>query len=1306
MHHAIYDGAAISLLQEEVEKVYWNRDTGPAISPEPFLREMLGLNFPAAHEFWGHHLHNFEPVKFPDLTGRSSAAKRSMTGSSVSSRQLNVPLEHIETACRSQGMSLLSLCQAAWAKVLTAYTGESDVCFGNVLSGRTLPVTGIERLVFPCFNTLPVRVKISPASTNSDVLKILTIFNAKCLPFQLTPLRRIKSWISSTSERLFDSLLILQHPARVLDNSIWSLDSDVGEMDIPVVCELLPSHFNDTLSVVLHSLRTVVLEEDTHLIFKLFEEAVHSLIQDPTKMALDWTISDLKLLAISNSEPSAAQPICGELIHSGFAEQVHLRPNALALDFWKDSGNRALWSFSDLDRESSTIALHLHEHGVELEEAVPICMPKSPTFYASILAVLKYGAAFTPIDDQAPSGRKRFMVEQLDAKVILYCNSVDMSWCARTCINVSDFPKSQSSVMSRCPLVKSHNLAYRLYTSGSTGQPKAVSVEHRQVVHTLSASRSIIPWSDRTRLLNFAAITFDMCYYDIFMALSYGFTLCSASQNRLFDEIPNVISEMKISMLDLTPSVAFTINPEKAPSVEYLYCIGEAMPQQLADTWYPKCVNSYGPTEAAMCVSIFRTSPAIKSFVFGKPFPTVSFIVLQRWTSRPAPVLGVGELCIGGSQVAREYHANQKLTAKRFGNCDGRRFYKTGDLVRMLGDGYFEFIGRLDDQVKIRGQRIELEEINTVIKETHTKINTVSTQVLRVTESSMDQLVAFLAVSPRIRQEQEEQIKVAASNTASSMLPAYMVPTVYLVLEKLPFSAAGKIDKRALAKIYRDNSQIAPTETEYGVSKELTSQEQLIRDTFSSFAPDFKIEDIRHSTSIYSLGLDSITATQIANRLRQAGYRCSAVDVLERPTVVRLAELIADQIEASPNGKSGGTKIQELVDLGAFDSDNRLKVCSKLSISITSVAAIRPCTPLQNGMVAQFMHSKGRAYFNHTEMSLGPSLNIDQLRDAWDIVLEKHEMLRTGFVQTERSGSPFAMITYRARKASLPYSELPKFQHSRLWRQEIAQEVLLSLQEPPWRLRILKISDKEQASSNRGHTMLFSAHHALYDAQSLSVIFTDLAHAYHGRRVSLSPSLDPVLSHVLQWSFEESLDQQHFWKELGQRTTSSRFPEMTPLHVCSGEQLVSCKTSLGLIELEKACRHAGVSMQAAVQRAWASVLSQYVDEPNVTFGTVLSGRSFGGAEDVVFPLITTLPVPINMNKGAHDAMQDLMNLSTSLLRFQFTPLARAKQLMCKQEELLFDTILVYQKAAAMNEESYLCKMVDEKATADVSVHAL
>lgn len=400
-----------------------------------------------------------------------------------------------------------------------------------------------------------------------------------------------------------------------------------------------------------------------------------------------------------------------------------------------------------------------------------------------------------------------------------------------------------------------------------------------------------------------------MCYYDCFMAWSYGFTLCSAAKGHLLGDLEGTIKTLKASMLELTPTVASTLTAENLPDVEILYCIGEAMPQKLVNDWDGRCLNSYGPTgneisllllgseanqgiEAAMCCTITPTSKQIKSSNIGKPFPTASFIILSRNGKYMIPTFGSGELCIGGPQVAREYHNNPQLTNDRFIRLGEVIVYRTGDLVRMLADGTFEFIGRADDQVKIRGLRVELDEISSVLREGHSGVKDAATVVLRHSEDAKQQLVSFLAVEGRKQHgtavtvlgvnSQTEDILATSRNAAREKLPRYMIPGVILIIDHIPRSAAGKVDKKALGVLFKSqNIQSFGVSNVEGEGEDTwTEDERKIREVFSQISR-VPVEQISRSSTIYEIGLDSISTAQVAMQLKRVGLQISILDILE-----------------------------------------------------------------------------------------------------------------------------------------------------------------------------------------------------------------------------------------------------------------------------------------------------------------------------------------------------------------------------------------------------------------------------------------
>ncbi|KAF2843129.1 nonribosomal peptide synthetase 2 [Patellaria atrata CBS 101060] len=1292
-HHALYDGIAIEQLLYEVEQVYSYRELPKPVSYGPFMEEVTSLDREEAATYWTSLLQDFEPSVFPPLHGKSLSARKNLRSRKSYTGDICIPLDSLDAYCQRFSCTLLALAQAAWVQILSIYIGESDICFGNVVSGRALPIDDLERLVAPCFNTLPVRIDLNLHRKNVDLVNTLHTLNIQSLPFQLTPLRHIQNRLVKDGERLFDTLFILQKPSRPLDKNIWTLVEDVGEMDFPLVCELAPNRNDNRLILSLHYHNSIISDTDITNIFHTYAAALTSCVKYPQGDVLDFPDLQQNLCSIANSDFTMLEPKTGYLLHSAFENNVQEFPNTLALSFQHDNGSSTHWTFDELNRYANKIAHALCSRDVQVDEAVPICLPKSPLYYACVLGILKAGGAFTPIDPNLPAERKAMMVEELKAKVMLFSGQVDISWSDQILLINADEVQSQPEDNVNIRGLKPSNLAYRLYTSGSTGKPKAVSVEHRSPVQTIENSRSIVPWRKNSRLLQFAAITFDMCYYDCFMAWSYGFTLCAATQNAMLNDLSGIINSTKITMLDLTPSVARGLRRSAVPSVEYLYCIGETMSQQLIDEWEDICVNSYGPTEAAFCCTIFPVTKEVKPSVIGNPFPSTSFHILSKDGRLLVPKLGIGELYIGGAQLAREYHANDKLTNSAFITRDKRRLYKSGDLARMLSNGTIEWIGRSDDQIKIRGLRVELDEISNVVKKATPTVKDVTTILSRISDDSKEQLVTFLTTKRDVGRSDESTIKKVIANVCRKLLPSYMVPNFFIFVESFPLSAAGKVNRKALNELFREKYKDEDRdEDEDNLESQWSQDESALRDILTDLSP-ISSQRIIKSQTIYQLGLDSISAVQIASRLRESGRKVSAADVLSHPKIADLVKFLNDRVDVS-------AEFQPTFDFQGFHEKFSHPVYQTYKIQKEDVESIFPCTPLQQGILAQFLQSGGLRYYNSVQFKVPEGLTGEILQGAFEKIVERYQILRTGFTNINDPEAQFVMVTYQPGVVKTPVDVLSseddgKFDVRR-WRENSAAHVLDSIHLPPWRSVIHHIDNQ----------LVFdlSMLHALYDARSLSMILDDLALVCHNEQLPELDPIEPVLGTILHAGTSETEDQKQFWKDISSDILINRFPNMSPLKVDVRKFEVAVRVcSRKKSDLEAACREANITIQAAGQAAWARILSSYIGEPSVTFGVVLSGRTIDGAESAAIPCITTIPVSAKNRQSNRELLDSMMHFNVSVQNYQFTPLNKIQRWANHTDVPLFDTIFAYQKISGDESRSKQWELLEEEATADYAV---
>jgi amino acid adenylation domain-containing protein len=1291
-HHAVYDGTAVQTLLREVQEVYHHQILPPPISYDAYLQDMLSQDFAEANNFWTASFHDFESTAFPDLTGKS--LKEPHVCASWQQR-LQLPLGEARGACQNASVTLLSVIHATWAKLLYFYTGVSDVCFGNVVSGRTLPGHDLERLVAPCFNTLPVRVNFDFRKNNAALAKQTHACNVESFAFQLTPLRRIQNVVLKDGGRLFDTLVILQQPGEPLDNTIWALEEDRGDMDLPLVCEILQNETEDRLDLILHYHSTILSEREAKILVETFDATLTTIINQPNAAASDalGLPPNLQTEFSSSMEVPESRK---QYLHSGFERNVQTDPNRPALEFLHANGARTTWSFEALNEKANGIARALIDHGVKLEQIVPIHISKSPLFYASILGVLKAGAAFVPVHPDLPDERICLMLEELKAEVVLCTEDSTLpSGCDG--VNTIDAEAAKSSPVFGpvVNLITSTNLAYCIFTSGSTGVPKAVSMEHRAPMQTIECSRSLVPWSGSSRLLQYAATTFDMCYYDCFLAWTLGFTLCAAEQDMMLNELPKIINTLNVDLLDLTPSIAASLVRSEVPYVKWLYCIGEAMTPDIVKDWEGACVNSYGPSEAAFCTTIYPVSKEVKPSVIGAPFPSTSFAVFPESGDWPLPLLGIGELYIGGAQLARGYYNRPELTAEKFVTKYGQKFYRSGDIVRMLSNRNFEFIGRADDQVKIRGLRVELGEINNTLRDSYSDITAVVTQILKKDATAKEQLVAFLVMREPIDNLKREEIRHLLRQAAKHRLPSYMVPQFFAFVDEIPRSQAGKVDKRALVRIFQlltDINTLANGTPEQVIEHSWTTLESRIRHVLARLS-NTPLVEVSPTTTIYQLGLDSISAVQVATALRREGYRVNAADVMKYLTCID----IAAHLEQNAAVLLQPTNVQ--FDFDAFDSKHRQQVLASCKVNNEHIVAIRPCTPLQTGMLSQMLAKDGAVYVNYLRLELDPGVDLDNLKQAWENTRATHQILRTGFVHLNDKDHPFGMIEYIAKATTLPWdviSENNTFETSDVWLERLQRLAVSETHKPLWNIRIDCKNDTKYLD--------LAIFHALFDAQSLQSILRDVLTTSKGQGLQHPTELNAVIDGILQRSTDYSKQAKEFWTEMGRQAVPCRFPNLAPLRYDSQLPVICSRRSRkSLLEIEEACRQSNTSLQAVGIASWLSLISAYTGEGTATCGVVLSGRSFEDAENAVFPCINTVPFAHAVTVGSKDMLNAVTSMITEVQQHQHVPLNDIQRLMGFQNEALFDTIFAYQKLSAHEDKYVPWRIVDEKATIEYPV---
>ena len=541
----------------------------------------------------------------------------------------------------------------------------------------------------------------------------------------------------------------------------------------------------------------------------------------------------------------------------------------------------------------------------------------------------------------------------------------------------------------------------------------------------------------------------------------------------------------------------------------------------------------------------------------------------------------------------------------------------------------------------------------------------------------------FIAREPSTRSECIEALKTEVCGILKEKHGMSIQPDEICIVDKLPYTKAGKLDTRRLRSAFAAKSENVRADH----TANWSSTAIAVRNAFHevSGAP---IEGIDLDTTIFRLGLDSINAIQVATVLRKTWPLVTGADVLRNPTCVSLARMLDESIAEGEDTQP----LKPGFEFTSFDTTFRAGTCKRLHLTETSVANILPCTPMQGGILSEFLHSSTGFYCNHIKLKLLSGIQHHDIEAAFGRTGKAHQMLRTGFVQIEDPNHPFAMLCYTENFAMTDHLQ-HDVKDARQWRLDATASIRNELHKPAWRLLLNEAND--------GIYLDFVILHALYDAHSLAMILEDFSNSIQGSTIEAETDVEMVLSEILLSSSSDVKAQQSFWSDQLKSASILAFPDLNSLQQTeSSFRCVARKCCKGAAILREACKTSDVTIQAAAQASWARLLSAYVGEDQVTFGVVFSGRSSTEAESACFPCITTLPYSCPSSTQNRAMLQHAMDYSGSVRKFQFTPLANIQKWTGHSREALFDTIFAYQKTTVTH-KNHSWEVVEENSPTNV-----
>ncbi|HEV2860062.1 MAG TPA: amino acid adenylation domain-containing protein [Pyrinomonadaceae bacterium] len=915
-HHILLDGWSMPLLMKEVLQLYAAACGGREAeleSPRPFRDYMAWLGRQEAgraEPFWRETLKGFTA---PTPLGVDHPAAPDAPGgySEFSARLSDTVTASLAALAKRHGLTLNVVVQGAWALLLSRYAGSDDVLFGATSSGRPVELAGVETMVGLFINTLPVRARLRRDEPLLPWLGRLQSQQLEARQHEFAPLVQVQGWSEvPRGVPLFESLFIFENypVADTLREHTCGLrfeDVRVSERtNYPLVAVAAPGP--ELLLKVGYDHRRFDADSAARILDH-FRNLLEAIAARPEQRLGDLPLLDEaeRRLITEAWNDTARDYAADSCVHELFEAQAERTPDSVALNF----GGREL-TYRELNERANQLAHHLRALGVGPEARVAVCVERSTEMVVAALGVLKAGGAYLPLDPSYPKERLAFMLEDSGARVLLTQSQLLAGLPphgARALCLDSDWEAVAGAATSNpAGATTPRNLAYVIYTSGSTGRPKGVMVEHRGVNNLAAAQIRAFDVRPESRVLQFASFSFDASVSEFFTALLCGATLCLETQSALLPgpELLELLRDRGITTVTFPPSALAAMPAAPLPTLRTVVTAGEACPADLVSRWGEgrRFINAYGPTEATVCATIGECDGDGSKPTIGRPMENVRVYLLDESMS-PVPVGVPGELYVGGAGLARGYLNRPALTAERFipdpfSAEPGARLYRTGDLARHLPDGRIDFLGRGDNQVKIRGFRIELGEVEAVLGR-HPEVRDAAV-LAREDAPGEKRLVAYV-----VARNGQEPTPAALRDFLRAALPEYMVPPAFVVLDAMPLTPNGKVDRKALPAPDRAKSgaRAAFVEPRTEIERAVTAAWQQV----------LKVEQVGLSDNFFDLGGHSLLMIQVQSRLREALGRSIAItDLFKYPTVSALASHLSEEAGPAPAAVLGDAQAEKL----------------------------------------------------------------------------------------------------------------------------------------------------------------------------------------------------------------------------------------------------------------------------------------------------------------------------------------------------------------------------------------------------------
>jgi amino acid adenylation domain-containing protein/non-ribosomal peptide synthase protein (TIGR01720 family) len=1105
MHHIVSDAWSIRVLVREVCVLYEAMKEGKG-SPLPELeiqyadyakwqREYLaGEVLEGEARYWKEQLKDAAVLDLPTDHARPAVPSYRGARERVEiGKELSAGLRRLG---QREGATLFMVLMAAFKVLLMRYSGEEDVSIGTVIANRTR--REVEGLIGFFVNTLVMRTDLGGNPSFRGLIKRERKVALGAYTHQEVPFERLVQEMNPerglSRSPLFQVLMVLQNAwieeLEISGLKVCGIKNEAGVAKFDLMLELTEG--GEGIAGCLEYSQDLLEGDTVGRMARHYERVVGEVVRDAEQGIRDIELMSegekRQLIEEWNETERAYEET--RLVHEMIARQARRRPEGLAVKCEQEQ-----ISYRELDERSNQLAHYLQDLGVGPEVLVGVCLERSIEMVVGLLGILKAGGAYVPMDPTYPKQRLSMMVEDGQIRLLLTQEHLAERF-EEISTNLICLDQDRSTISTRNSAdlpaqVEPDNAAYMIYTSGSTGRPKGVIVTHRSVLNLFNAVGEKLHLSEDDVWTMFHSSSFDFSVWEMWGALICGGTLVVVPYfvARTPEEFCDLVHQQGVTILSQTPSVfRHFIKADEVGGVRRGLSLravifgGEALEFQSLRGWIerhgdelPQLINMYGITET----TVHTTSKRVMNedlreatgSVVGKPLANMRMYVLEE-RMQAVPVGVIGELYVGGEGVARGYMGREELTAERFppapyGNKPGERVYKTGDLVRYVRDGNIEYVGRKDDQVKIRGYRIELGEIEAVLNE-HRSVKQ-SVVMVREDERGTKRLYGYVTGEAEIS-------TTALRSYLRERLPDYMVPAAIMILEAMPITANGKIDRKRLLEMpWLEEADRRFEQEQVGAR---TRTEKILVEIFRQV---LKLDRVGIHDNFFELGGDSILSIQIIAKANEAGLGLTPKQLFEHQSIAELAAVAC-------NG--------DTIELEQGD-----------------VVGEAPLTPIQSWFFEE--HFEEPEHFNQAVMlEAKEELEVETLREVMRRLVKHHDVLRHTFHRTESS---WAQICNESdERPVLEEVDISQIDESleRGAIEEAAERYQkgMNLGEGPL-IRVVVFGGK-----GRRQRMLIIAHHLVMDGVSWRILLGEIERGYEQARRGEEIKLSVKTTSYKRWA--------------------------------------------------------------------------------------------------------------------------------------------------------------------------------------------